>query len=133
MKIEVKKLNALGKYSGSFKFDYSPSEKMCVIPLCEVKDSVKVLGSYEIYKDDSVGVILTIEYDISGKCSYCLKEAEKSVVFTSEILFVTDDDDENYIYDGIKIDLTTAVNDAILISQPSVLLCEAGCKGIAIT
>jgi len=133
MKIEVKKLNALGKYTGNFQFDYIPPEKMCVIPLCEVEGNVKVTGSYEIYEDDSVSVVLTVKYVISGKCSYCLKDAKKNIEFTSEILFVTEEDDENYSYDGVNINLETAVRDAVLISQPSVLLCKEGCEGIDVT
>lgn len=133
MEIEVKKLNALGKFTGVFAFDYTPPDDNCVIPLCKVEGDVAVTGEYEIYSDDSVGVKLTVKYKLSGQCSYCLQKAEKIIEFSEEVLFVPEKDDENYYYDGIKINLTTAVNDAILISQPAILLCKEDCKGIDVT
>lgn len=133
MEIEVRRLNALKKYEGEFEYEYEAPEDCCLVPLCKIEGKVKVVGSFEIYEDDSVGVNLTVNYKIVGQCSYCLSDAQKDVSFTSEILFVTEEDDENYLYDGIKINLKPAVNDAILISQPSVILCKEGCTGIDVT
>lgn len=132
MEIEVKKLNALKKYTGSIEFGYVPPEDICIVPLCKV-ENVKVNGEYEIYEDGAVGVRLTVNYKLSGQCSYCLELSEKDVSFTTDILFVTEKDDENYYYDGNKIVLNSAVDDAILISQPNVLLCRQDCKGIDVT
>lgn len=127
MRIDVKKQIALNKFKGDFQFDYTPPKDICIIPLCEVNGDVKVCGDFEIYDDDSVGVNLKISYKLSGQCSYCLSAAEKRVEFDYEILYVPDKDDENYMYDGVKIDLTPAVRDAVVVSQPGVLLCR-GCS-----
>jgi uncharacterized metal-binding protein YceD (DUF177 family) len=92
-----------------------------------------VEGDYIIYEDESVGVKFKITYTLKGQCSYCLEDAQKTVEFESDVLYVRDKEDlDNYYYDGIKIDLTTAVDDALLISQPDVLLCKEGCDGIKI-
>ncbi len=133
MEIEVRKLLALKKYEGEFTFDYDPPADVCLIPLCRIEGKVKVCGKYVLCDDDSVEVTLTVEYKIVGQCSYCLKDAQKDVTFTSEILYVAEEDDENYIYDGIKINLKSAVDDAILISQPHILLCREDCEGIDVT
>ena len=130
MELEVKKLNAQKEYTGLFDFDYVPENNLCLLPLSEIKSPVKITGEYEIYEDDSVGIKLTVSYKIIGQCSYCLNDAEHDVNFTSDIMFVPEKDDDNYYYDGIKINLETAVKDAILISQPNVLLCKEDCKGI---
>lgn len=130
MKIEVKKLNALKKYTGGFEFEYNPPQSLCLVPLCKIAGAVRVKGDYEIYDDDSVGVNLTVGYRIEGQCSYCLSEAACNVEKTYDILFVTEDETEDYSYDGTSIDLTTAVNDAILFSQPNIVLCREGCTGI---
>ena len=132
MELEVKKLIAHGKYAGSFSFDYLPPENLCLVPLCKIGE-VKVTGEYEIFDDDSVGIKLTVNYLLAGQCSYCLKDAKKEISYISEILFVPQNDDENYYYDGNKIDLKTAVDDAILMSQPHILLCKEDCKGIDVT
>ena len=133
MELEVKKLNALRKYTGDFGFEYSPDVNLCLIPLSRFEGSVKVTGEYEIFEDDSVEIRFTVRYLIKGQCSYCLKDAEQEVSFDSEVLFVTEKDDDNYYYDGNKLNLKTAVDDAILISQPNVLLCNADCNGIEVT
>ena len=133
MIIEIKKLTARGKYEGDFSFEFTPSEEKLLIPMCAFEGVVKVEGTYEIYEDDSVGVDFTVKYALEGQCSYCLEKARKEVEYYSEVLFVADkDDNDNYYYDGIKIDLTAAVNDALLFSQPEVLLCKEGCQGIKI-
>ena len=130
MEINVKKLLASKKYEGSFEYDYEPEADCCLIPLCKIDGAVKVTGSYVLYDDDSVGVTLTLKYTISGQCSYCLENAKKEITYTTEILYLTEEDDDNYLYDGVKINLKSAVDDAILISQPNILLCKEGCKGI---
>ncbi len=130
MKIEVRKLNALKRYTGDFGFEYEPASDMCLVPLCKIDGKVSVKGDYEIYEDDSVVVNFTVKYRIVGQCSYCLSEAVKTVEKDFSVLFVTEDDNENYSYDGLTVNLKTAVDDAILFSQPDVVLCREDCTGI---
>lgn len=130
MKIQVKKLNALKKYTGGFEFEYEPPKDLCLVPLCGFDGNVRIFGNYEIYDDDSVGIDYTVKYRIKGQCSYCLNEASEDIEQSFEVLFVPEDDADNYSYDGITIDLTTAVNDAILFSQPNLILCREDCAGI---
>ncbi len=133
MIIEIKKLLAKAQYNGEFSFEYEAPQTLVSVPLCRFDGAVKVFGSYEIYDDDSVGIDLHLAYLLKGQCSYCLEDAQKQVEYSSEILFVTDKDDcDNYVYDGHNIDLTKAVDDALLLSQPGVLLCKEGCQGIKI-
>ncbi len=133
MEIEVKKLNAKKQYVGNFGFDYQPASNLCLLPLCKIDGAVRVEGEFEIYEDDTVGVIFTVKYFLTGKCSYCLSDAKREISFSSDVLFVPEKDDDNYYYDGFKINLKTAVDDAILISQPGVLLCKEDCNGIDVT
>lgn len=121
-------------YTGEFSFDYQPPQSVVMLPLCQIQGRVKVQGSYEIFENDEVEVVLTLTYKLVGQCSYCLSDAEKEVEHTTEtLLFVTDKNDrDNYFFDGNRLDLTQAVNDALLFSQPEVLLCNEDCKGIKI-
>ncbi len=132
MILEIRKLLTRKSYGGSFEFDYAPAAEKLMLPLCKVDGAVKVSGEYEIYDDDSVAITLNLRYKLSGQCSYCLKSAEKEVEYSSEVLFVTEKDDDNYYYDGMKLDLTAAVDDAFIFSQPNVLLCKDGCGGVEI-
>ena len=61
MEIEVKKLIAAGKYTGNFDFEYTPGKDASIVPLCNV--------------DGLVRVNFTVEYKLSGQCSYCLEPA----------------------------------------------------------
>ncbi len=125
MIIEVKKQIALRKYVGDFAYECPVPEGKLILPLSEVTGDIKVSGSYEIYEDDSVGVTLTIEYALKGQCSYCLEDACGKVSYSYEALFVTDKKDaDNYYYDGTRLNIQPAVEDAFVFSQPKVLLCE---------
>ncbi len=132
MIIDVARQIALKKYSGSFSFEYDCPADLVLLPSARIEGKVAVEGSFEIYDDDSVGVNFKITYTLGGVCSYCLEPAKKQVEYESDVLYLTEDDGENYSYNGFKIDLTTAVNDAVLFSQPQILLCRPDCKGIEI-
>lgn len=121
-------------YTGDFSFEEQPPQDSVLLPLCRIEGGVKVTGSYEIFEDDEVEVTLKLKYKLVGQCSYCLADAEKEIEYTSgALLFVTDkDDSDNYVYDGNRLDLSQAVKDALLFSQPEVLLCGRCCKGIKI-
>lgn len=132
MEIDISKYLARGEFTGNFGFNYSPEQELCIIPLCNIEGDVKVSGPFEIYDDDCVGINLKIVYLIVGKCSYCLSDAQKLIEFESEVLYVPEKNDDDYFYDGRKVNLKTAVDEAILISQPSIILCKDGCEGIVV-
>lgn len=131
MILEIKKLMAKGAYTGVFSFGYQPPQDLNLLPLTKIEGGVKVEGEYEIFEDDEVEVTLKISYKLVGQCSYCLADAEEQIEYSTEpLLFVTDKTDiDNYVYDGNRLDLSQAVLDALLFSQPEVLLCAKDCKG----
>lgn len=129
MVFDIKKLIAKKQYVGTFVFDCAPPEEKLVLPLTQVDGDLKVEGEYEIYEDDCVGITFTLTYKLKGQCSYCLEDAEDVITYVSDVLFVPDKDDaDNYYYDGARLDLSVAVSDAFVFSQPKVLLCKA-CRG----
>lgn len=133
MIIDIGKLKARGEYEGEFSYEFQPTDDKLLLPLCTFKGAAKAEGRYTIYDDDSVGVEFTLSYCLSGQCSYCLEKTEKRIEYQSDVLFVTDKQDgDNYYYDGRRLDMTCALNDALLFGQPEVLLCKEDCKGIKI-
>ena len=133
MVLEIKRLISKGEYKGEVSFDYQPEKDAMLLPLCGVDGNVMVTASYEIFEEDEVEVTIKLSYRLKGQCSYCLEDAVQDIEYSTDVLFVTDSGDtDNYVYDGYKLDLTAAVNDAFLISQPKVLLCGDDCKGIEI-
>ena len=132
MILEIKKLMSRAEYVGEVAFDYVPDRDGVLVPLAAI-DSVKVVAKYEIFEGEEVEVELHLSYTLKGQCSYCLQGAEERIEYADSVLFVTDvHDGDNYHYDGNTLDLSVAVNDALLFSQPKVLLCKKDCKGIKI-
>ncbi len=130
MIIDVARHIALKKFEGSFNFGYDCPADLTLLPSAVIEGQVQVEGTFEIYEDDSVGVSLKLSYLLCGPCSYCLEPVRQRVEYVADVLFVTKDDGENYSYNGYKINLTAAVNDAVIFSQPHVLLCGDDCGGI---
>ena len=56
MIIDVRKLNAQKKYSGSMEFEYAAPEHLIGIPYVKFAAPVKVSFEYELYEDDSLEI-----------------------------------------------------------------------------
>ncbi len=132
MILEIKRLTSRAEYVGEVTFDYQPQKDAILVPLAAI-DCVTVTARYEIFEEGEVEVHLHLSYRLYGQCSYCLSEAEQRIEYSDDVLLVTDETDaDDYYYDGNRLDLSAAVNDALLFSQPKVLLCKEDCKGIKI-
>jgi len=124
MILEIKRLLSKGEYKGEFSFEEEPPADCLMLPLCKIEGAVKICGSYEIFSEGEVEVKIKISYLLAGQCSYCLSEAKRLVEYSAEGLFVTENpEEEEYLYDGVRLNLTPLVRDAEVLSQPNVLLC----------
>ena len=130
MIIDVRKLNAQKKYIGSMEFDYSAPQELIEIPFVNFASPVKVCFDYELYEDNSLEIRGKISYRLEGQCSRCLKEAVKDVEGEIDAYFQPFKNGEDYSYSGGVIDLTKAINEAIMASMPFTLSCGEDCQGI---
>jgi uncharacterized metal-binding protein YceD (DUF177 family) len=130
MIIDVRKLNAQKKYVGTMQFEYSASDDMIEIPLVTFNSPVSVCFDYEIFEDDSVEIRGTISYKLKGQCSRCLKETQAEISGELDAYFQPVKDSEDYSYSNGIVDLTQAVNDAIMLSMPYLLACEEECQAL---
>ena len=131
MIIDIRKLNAQKKYSGSMEFEYSAPETLIEIPFVKFASPVKVVFDYDLYEDDSLEIRGTVTYRLEGKCSRCLKEASQEVVGELEAYFENRKDFEDYGYTNGVIHLENAVEDAIMASMPFTLSCGDDCEGLS--
>lgn len=132
MILEIKRLLSKGEYEGNFSYEKEPFADCLLLPLCKIEGAVSVRGEYEIFSEGEVEVKIVISYLLVGQCGYCLNDAKKRVEYSAEGLFTTEGDGEDdYRYDGNRLDIAPLVRDALLISQPNVLLCDdcGGDKG----
>ncbi len=130
MIIDIRKLNAQKKYSGSMEFTYSAPETLIEIPFTKFSAPVKVTFDYELYEDDSIELKGKVSYRLEGQCSRCLKEASIEVEGELDALFEPYQDYEDYGYTNGMADITRAVDDAIMASMPFLLSCGEDCKEI---
>ena len=132
MIIDLRKLRQSGKDGIDFSFDYNPTESLSTIPGVEILLPIKIIGRVDITGKNSAFVEAEISFNLKGQCTRCLKETEKSYVFTLEEEFFDRNyaEEDDYIYVNDKLDLTKAVYDAILFNMPINFLCSEDCVGI---
>ena len=133
MILDVRKLNAQKKYSGRLEFEYEAPENLIDIPFVKFSSPVKVEAEYELFEDDSLELRGKILYTLEGQCSRCLKETSERVEGELDAYFQPFKGGEDYAYSGGVIDLTNAVNDAIMSSMPRTLSCGENCQDIRYT
>lgn len=130
MIIDVRKLNAGKKYSGQLDFEYTAPEYLIDIPFVSFSSPVKVEAEYFLLEDDSLEVKGKISYGIEGQCSRCLEYASERVEGELDAYFQPFEGGEDYSYSGGVIDLTDAINDAVMAAMPRALSCGKTCRGI---
>lgn len=133
MIIDIRKLNAQKKYSGTMEFEYSAPETLIEIPFVKFVGPVKIVFDYDLYEDDSLEIRGTVSYRLEGQCSRCLKEAAQNVVGEINAYFENRKDYEDYGYTNGIVYLENAVNDAIMASMPFTLSCGEDCEGLSWT
>ena len=131
MIIDIRKLNAQKKYSGSMEFEYSVSETFIQIPFVKFSGPVKVKFDYELYEDDSLEIQGTVSYVLVGECSRCLKETSMLIEGELSAYFQTGKNFEDYGYQNGIVDLKQAVEDAVMASMPFALSCGEDCEEIS--
>ena len=131
MIIDIRKLNAQKKYVGSMELEYSAPETLIEIPYVKFSAPVKISFDYEIFEDDSVEIRGTVSYRLEGQCSRCLKAASQEVIGELDALFECKKDFSDYGYTNGVLNLTKAVEDAIMASMPFSVSCGEDCEGIS--
>ena len=131
MIIDIRKLNALKKYTGTIQTEYVADVSLIGIPFVEFTAPVKVEFSYELYEDDSLEIFGKVKFTLKGKCSRCLKDATQDVEGDLEAYFQPVQDAEDYSYSGGRVDLTKAVEDAIMACMPYTVSCGDDCQGLS--
>lgn len=131
MLIDIRKLNAQKKYEGRMEFIYSAPETFIEIPFVKFAAPVKIVFDYELYEDNSLEIRGTVSYVLEGQCSRCLKETKMQVEGELDAYFENRKDYEDYGYTNGVVNITQAVEDAIMASMPYVLSCGEDCETIS--
>ena len=130
MLIDIRKLNAQKKYEGHMEFEYSAPETFIEIPFVKFAAPIKIEFDYELYEDNSLDIRGSISYLLEGQCSRCLKETKMQVEGELNAYFENRKDYEDYGYTNGIVNITQAVEDAIMASMPFTLSCDEECEGI---
>ena len=111
----------------AFSGEFVPTESLLPYPQAELT-KVEVHFSVTFLKPD-VAVKGEIVCHVVGNCDRCLTDVDTHIVLPFEQVFFKDKA-EDYCYEGSKLDATKAVQDEIVLSLPTLLLCSADCKGL---
>ena len=114
--------------SVAFCGEFLPSENLLPYPQAQLV-SVAVDFSVTFVKPD-VLVQGEISCHVVGKCDRCLTDVDTHVVLPFEQTFFKDKLEDGYTFEGSKLDATKAVQDEIVLSLPTLLLCSPECKGL---
>lgn len=130
MIIDVLKLKQEGKTSAEFDFEYNPSQNLILsLPEGSFCGPVKVNAYVELEGKD-VYADVEITYLISCLCSRCLEDAKAEINYSYSAKYSLFEEEDCYLYKSGKVDLTSSVNEAIIVSQPTVVYCKEDCKGL---
>ena len=113
------------------EFEYSAPGSLIEIPFVKFASPVKIAFEYDLYEDDSLEIRGTIAYKLEGQCSRCLKAASAEVEGELDAYFEQRKDYEDYGYTNGVVDLTKAVEDAIMASMPFSISCGEDCEGLS--
>ena len=113
------------------EFEYSAPETFIEIPFVKFAAPVKIVFDYELYEDNSLDIHGKIFYLLEGQCSRCLKDTKMQVEGELNAYFENRKDYEDYGYTNGIVNITQAVEDAIMASMPFVLSCGEDCETIS--
>lgn len=130
MIIDIRKLNAQKKYTGNMEFEYAAPASLIDIPFVQFASPVKVSFEYDLYEDDSFEVYGKVTFTLQGQCSRCLNFATCKVEGLLDAYFQPTKNAEDYSYENGMVDLTKAVQDAIMSCMPYTLSCGKNCQSL---
>ena len=129
MIIDVLKMKQEGNLSGEFNFEHTPSNDLISLPEATFSGPVKVNAYVELDGKD-VYADVRITYVIAGACSRCLESAQGEITHEYSAKYSLFEEEDCYLYKSGKVDLASSVNEAIIVSQPTVIYCKEDCKGL---
>lgn len=130
-KIEIDLTEPLANCGKSFRHfgEYSLGSGLLPYPNAALQ---KVTVDLSVtFLNPNVSVCGTVTCDICGSCDRCSDSAQRSFVLKfDQTFFRNHAEEDGYVYCGSKLDATKAVEDEIVLSLPTLLLCRDDCKGL---
>lgn len=131
MVIDIRKLNAQKSYFGEMEFSYNAPESLLNIPMAVFDGPISIQFEYDLYEDNALEIRGKVSYRLKGQCTRCLRDVTVAVEGELNALFEPKKDAEDYSYVGGVVDLTQAVEDAVVFSLPFTVLCDDECEAIS--
>lgn len=129
MIIDLLKLKQEGKQNVPFSFNYQVSDSLLSIPDAHFEGAVEVSGKASV-EGRKLYADVTIKYTLIGECSRCLERAQETVIQNFLAVFSERPEEDEYLYKSGKVDLSDAVEQEIIVNQPTVIYCKSDCKGL---
>ena len=126
MILDLNAIKRAGKTQTSFFFLYDADIDVA-LPETELLSPVEIRGELVITGENKAEVTGELAFTLSGECTRCLKDTEKT--FVVEFAEVFGEENGYPVVNG-KIDLKKAVDDIIITNTPVTFLCKDDCKGL---
>lgn len=129
MEFDLTALKASGKFETDFSGEILPGDRLTGLDGYQISGSIRVQGHLSLLSTSCV-VDCDISYVLSGECFRCLEPStrEYGCSFTEE--FTSRPSEDSYTYFSNRLVIDSAVEDAILLSLPTVFTCTEDCKGL---
>lgn len=113
-----------------FEFEFEADKSILKGRLAKFSDKAVISGTYK-YNDGRVYVDSEIYVKIEYNCDLCLKPAVYNMVVEfNEVFHQGKEQEDEFTYEGEKVNLQKAVHDLMLLEMPAGLYCAEECKGL---
>ena len=129
MEFDLTALKANGKFEKDFSGEVLPGDRLMGLDGYAVAGPLRVEGHLSLLNQSCV-VECNITYVLVGECFRCLEPAQREYQcsFTEE--FTARPDGDSYVYTSNRLVIDGAVEDAVLLSLPTMFTCIENCKGL---
>ncbi|MBQ9486156.1 MAG: DUF177 domain-containing protein [Clostridia bacterium] len=129
MILDLNAVKRSGKSQESFFFEYN-ADIAVAIPDVNLLSPVKINGELFLTGENAAEIEGEITFTLSGACTRCLADTEKTFVVEFNESCGTED---GYPVVNGKIDLSKIADDLIILNTPVAFLCREDCKGLCPT
>ena len=129
MVIDILKLKQEAGMTSHFLFEYEAKDDLLALPDAHFRGNVILEGDASLVGKE-LFVEMIVRYVVDCPCSRCLEPAQAKVEYPFSVKYTLFPEEDAYLYKSGRADLTSAADEAILLSQPTVVYCKPDCKGL---
>ena len=106
-----------------------------IVPDSDLVDGGKFTGDiafsgWLVKQDDTLSVGGNAHYEVLHNCDLCGEAFKKAYDTKVSATFNEQPEEDEFLFDGMSVDLAEPVREAVILAFPSRLVCKDDCKGL---